>query len=147
MTGLKISDIDFDLLVQAVIQAESGGNPLAHSAVGAKGLMQLMDRTGQEWHQRLQIKEPYDPFNPEQNLKIGRAYLKWLIEQFDFDVELALAAYNWGIGKVGKVLNVTKVPASSFDHIKMLLPDETAQYVPKVLSKYRALEKEASIAI
>lgn len=110
-----------------MIKQESNNNPQAigpQTKYGtAKGLMQLMDATGKEWHQRLQIKEPYDPFNKEQNYKIGTAYINHLLKKYNGDEKLALMAYNWGPGNVSKWLNgeVNKIP------------EETTKYVKKIL--------------
>ena len=76
-------------LVKAIIMAESGYNPKAISKSGAKGLMQLMPGTANA----LGVK---DIFNPHQNISGGVRYFKQLMDQFDGDVKLALAAYNAG---------------------------------------------------
>ena len=80
-------------LVKAIIMAESGYNPNAISKKGAKGLMQLMPSTAQA----LGVE---DAFNPEQNISGGVRYFKQLVNRFDGDVKLALAAYNAGSKKV-----------------------------------------------
>lgn len=122
---------DYSELVKAVIQVESGGKPDAVSPVGAKGLMQLMDPTGKEWHSILKIEEPYNPFDPEQNVKIGTAYLGWLLEQFSGNDKLALAAYNGGIGYIKKKLK--SLIAKEYEEIEPFLHKETREYVTKVL--------------
>ena len=78
-------------LVQAVIGAESDGNPRAISRVGARGLMQLMPATAERFGVRY-----YELFDPEQNLEAGTRYLAWLVEQFPGDLGKILAAYNAG---------------------------------------------------
>ncbi len=80
-------------LVNAIVMAESEYNPRAVSKKGARGLMQLMPATAAA----LGVK---DSFNPEQNLDGGVRYFKKLMNRFDGDVELALAAYNAGSRKV-----------------------------------------------
>jgi hypothetical protein len=103
-------------LIRAVIQAESGGNPLAVSGAGAQGLMQLMPETAAE----LGVT---NPFEPTQNIMGGTSYLRRLLDRYRGDVKLALAAYNWGMG------NLEKRPEA--------MPKETKNYVAKVENYYR----------
>jgi soluble lytic murein transglycosylase-like protein len=80
-------------LIKAIIMAESGYNTRAISKKGAKGLMQLMPATARA----LGVE---DVFNPRQNISGGVRYFKQLVNQFDGDIKLALAAYNAGSRKV-----------------------------------------------
>jgi soluble lytic murein transglycosylase-like protein len=76
-------------LVNAVIQVESGWNPRAVSKKGAAGLMQLMPLTATRFGVQ-------DPFDIEQNIHAGVAYLAFLIDLFKGDLRLAVAAYQVG---------------------------------------------------
>ena len=98
-------------LIAAVIKAESGGNPRATSPKGAMGMMQLMPATARD----LGVTDPYDP---GQNIMAGTKYLKKLLDRYDGDRELALAAYNWGPGNLEK------------SHRSM--PRETIEYVARI---------------
>ncbi len=82
-------------LIQAVITAESCYNPRAVSRVGAKGLMQLMPETAA-------MLGVDDPFDPEQNIAGGVRYLRMMLDEFDQNKKLALAAYNAGPQAVHK---------------------------------------------
>lgn len=105
-------------LVHAVITAESGYNPVAVSRAGAQGLMQLMPQTAQRYAVR-------NAFDPRQNIAGGTRYLRDLLDLFDNDVALAVAAYNAGENAVLR-------------HGRRIPPyRETQAYVPKVLALYR----------
>lgn len=126
-------------LRNAIIKQESSGRADAIGpdtdgdtktlADNAKGLMQLMDPTGKEWHAKLGLSGKYDPFDKEQNKTIGTAYMAWLLEQFKGDEKLALAAYNYGIGNVK---NKMAKWGKSFKSIYPRLPLETQQYVMRI---------------
>ncbi len=104
------------LLVAAVMEVESGFDPNAVSAMGAIGLMQVLPTT-------VELYSDEDPFEPAVNVRVGVRYLRALLDQFDGDVTLALAAYNAG---PGNVLKHEGVPPFR----------ETRNYVERVLSLY-----------
>jgi hypothetical protein len=104
-------------LVRAVIQAESGYNRKALSNKGAMGLMQLMPETAS----LLKVRNPFDA---DENLRGGTAYLRSLIDRFAGRVELAVAAYNAGPGAVEKHRGIPPY-------------QETREYVKRVLSLYQ----------
>lgn len=106
------------LLIQAVIAQESGGDPRAVSPKGAKGLMQLMDETARE----MGVQDSMDPTG---NILGGTRYLRALLDRFDGDVSLTLAAYNAGAGVVDRYGGIPPYP-------------ETRRYVEQVLN-YRRL--------
>jgi soluble lytic murein transglycosylase-like protein len=86
-------------LIRAVIETESNWNSGAVSRKGAVGLMQLIPTTAQ----RFGVK---DMFNPKQNVDAGVRYLKSLLERYNGNLELALAAYNAGEGAVDRARGV-----------------------------------------
>ncbi len=101
-------------LIEAIIKAESNGNPKAVSAKGAKGLMQLIDSTAADMG-------VVDTFDVKQNVMGGSKYMKMLLNRFKGDLKLALAAYNAGPGNVEK-------------HDGIPPFKETINYVNKVLN-------------
>jgi len=117
-------------LVKAVIDAESSFNPNAVSRAGAKGLMQLMDGTSRG----LGVTNPLDP---EQNVQGGTRYLSDLLEKYNGNRAVALAAYNAGPGRVDRLGIKTDQDLKAKLH---LLPNETQAYVGKVLRLERQYE-------
>ncbi len=104
-------------LIKAMIMAESGYNSKAVSKRGAKGLMQLMPKTAKS----LGVE---DIFNPKQNISGGVRYFKNLVNQFNGDIKLALAAYNAGSSKVRLYQGIPPFKA-------------TKHYIKKVFKYYR----------
>jgi len=94
-------DLD-PFLIFALIKQESAFVAEARSYVGARGLMQLMPATAEEWTRRLRRSpvEDEDLYDPEVNIRLGIPYLARLVQQFDGSIEKALAAYNAGANSV-----------------------------------------------
>ena len=105
-------------LIAAVMKQESNFNASAVSTAGASGLMQLMPSTARY----LGVTDRNDP---EQNIMGGAKYLRQMLDQFDNNMETALAAYNAGPGNVAK-----------YDGIPPFT--ETQNYVKKVLNYFNA---------
>jgi soluble lytic murein transglycosylase-like protein len=104
-------------LVHAIIRVESDYDPKAVSSKGAMGLMQLIPATAQ----RFGVANPFDP---KQNLNGGVSYLKYLLNLFQGDLNLSLAAYNAGEHSVQRYGGIPAIP-------------ETQQYVRKVTDIYQ----------
>lgn len=105
-------------LIHAVIVVESNYDPRAVSPKGARGLMQIMPATARRFFGG-------DALDPRQNILTGSRYLRWLMDRFNQNTELAIAAYNAGEGAVVKAGN--RVPRNA----------ETLKYVPQVLDLYQ----------
>lgn len=101
-------------LALAVIRAESNFNPTAVSPKNAQGLMQLIPATSLRFNVR-------KPFDPEQNIRGGLAYLRWLLAYFEGNVALVAAAYNAGEGTVERYKGVPPY-------------EETRGYVKRIMS-------------
>jgi len=116
-------------LIIAVMRQESGFNPRARSYKGATGLMQLMPGTAQ----RFGVNNIYDP---AQNIEGGAAYLRFLLDKFDWDVDLVLAGYNAGENAV--VNSGYRVPRYR----------ETQNYVKSISARYdRAKNKSVAARV
>ena len=113
--------VDYNL-VKAVIKAESNFNPKAVSRAGAKVLMQLMPETAN-------ILQVNDSFHPEENIDGGVRYLRYLMNLYNDNLQLALAAYNAGEKAVFKYRGIPPYP-------------ETQTYVQRVLGYYQKFSRE-----
>lgn len=111
-------------LLRAVIVVESGFDAGARSPKGAVGLMQLMPATAQAYGAE-------DLADPRQNVEAGTRFLRDLLDRYQDDLELVLAAYNAGETAVERYGR--RIPPFA----------ETRRYVPKVLRVYRSLQEEA----
>lgn len=103
-------------LLRSVALTESGGNQFAISGAGAQGLFQFMPGTARDMGLR-----GNDVFDPIKSAEAAARYLSMLLQKNGGDLGKALASYNWGIGNVQK-------------YGMALMPQETRQYIPKVLS-------------
>lgn len=117
----KVHDLP-PAMVHAIIQVESNYNPRARSRAGAMGLMQLMPRTAKH----LGVEDAYDPV---ENIAAGTRYVRRLLDRYDGNWRLALAAYNAGPGNVQRYRGMPPFR-------------ETKRYVKKVQALYNA--KKAS---
>ena len=127
-----------DALPMLIMQAESGGDPLAVSPKGAMGLMQLMPDTAKEMATELGI--PYDEqrllADPNYNTALGTAYINKMLGRYNGNSTLAVAAYNAGPGNVDKWIKENGDPrkgdVSEADWIKSIPFEETRTYTGKI---------------
>ena len=119
----KAAKYDVDpALVAAVVETESRFKTNARSQVGARGLMQLMPKTGRWMGAR-------NLYNADQNVDAGAKYLKYLNTRFDGNLTKTIAAYNAGEGNVRRYKGIPPFR-------------ETRSYVKKVMSRYEARKKQ-----
>lgn len=141
-----IYHVDWKLL-KAQVRAESNFSPDAKSRVGARGLAQFMRNTWKEWSDGtpgIQEAPPLDlalmdPRDPEDAIMAQAAYMQWLLRLLDGDVRSALAAYNWGIGRMRRLLAEWKPPPDWLDQT----PAETQTYVKRILAFYQEYKSES----
>lgn len=111
----KLYGLEF-ALVKAIVRVESNFDPAAISEAGAIGLMQIMPAN-------LKAFRLHDPYNPRSNIMAGARYLKSLLDRYDNNLKLSLAAYNAGPGAVERFNGVPPYP-------------ETQNYINRVMGQY-----------
>jgi soluble lytic murein transglycosylase len=121
--------------VLAVIRTESAFNKDARSGAGARGLMQLMPATGRVTARKNRIPLPGTSYlyEADRNIRIGSAYLKQVMDQYDGNVVLASAAYNAGPHRVARWLPEAKKQVAE-NWIAAIPFDETRKYVQRILA-------------
>ena len=130
------NDLD-PLLVAAIIRVESNFNPQATSPKGARGLMQILPSTGSwiasQMHMADFREDSLD--DPEINVLLGTWYIRNLLQQFDGNMTIVLAAYNGGRGNVQNWLDESRWSGGTVD-LSQIPFTETRNYVWKVLRNY-----------
>ena len=111
----RLYDVEFSLL-KAIMKVESNFNPRAVSKKGAAGLMQIMPCNFTALHIR-------NPFDPRENIFGGARYIRRMLDRFNGEVPLALAAYNAGPEIVGRLRKIPPI-------------GETQSYVERVMKFY-----------
>lgn len=143
-------------IIKGVIQIESGFNPKARSPQNAIGLMQVVPKSGGRETWKFLYGEDHTPSkeileNPAANITLGTAYLAHIyydifsnIKNNAVRISLSLAAYNWGPGRVQKMIKRHGVPETVSATQALLskhAPKETSDYVTNVLKKSIAFAK------
>ena len=127
-------------LIYALIKAESNFEADAVSNKNAQGLMQLMPSTAEEVADKNDIELTEDNIlEPEININIGTIYISTLLKKYDC-IEVALAAYNAGIGNVDKWIDNGTIKADGSD-IENIPFKETNTYVRKIMRDYEIYKK------
>lgn len=130
------------LWIYAIIKVESNFDENAKSKSGAKGLMQLMDSTATELSKKAGINnfESNMLFNPEINIMLGTKYLDNLLSKYNGNYNLAIAAYNSGIGTVDTWIkkDIIALDGSNIENIPY---KETNMYVRKTINSYSMYSK------
>ncbi len=129
-------------LVYSMIKAESGFDPNAVSYRGAKGLMQIMDCTGDWAAEKIAIEDFVTDrlMEPDVNIQIGCWYIARLLKQYNNNTEVALAAYNAGSGNVSKWLQDDSKSRDG-QTLDVIPFDETKNYVAKIKKYYSMYKK------
>jgi soluble lytic murein transglycosylase len=139
-TTVEAAAAEFDvdpLLLWAVMREESRYDPEALSYVGARGLMQVMPST-QDWIAEQLGEEipPGEAFTAETGIRMGAWFLRFLLDYFEDDLELAIAAYNGGAGSVDSWQDDPLV-SNRDDFLRWIGFGETREYLSKVSLSYQ----------
>lgn len=126
-------------LLRAVVLSESSGDPTAVSPVGARGLMQIMPLTHLDAQQRFGVPEG-DLFDAEHNVDVGSRYLAHLLDRFDGDARLAVAAYHMGPTRVARLLQENPEMTSE-TLVATFAGPATRAYVERVLREREAFAR------
>lgn len=127
-------------LVAAVIRAESNFDEVALSKANAKGLMQLTDETALFCGEKLGLYiAEGDVYKPEINIRLGVYYLKRMLDMFNSDTDLAVAAYNAGEGRVKEWLS-NEAYSPDGKTLSVIPYEETRRHVEKI-NKYISIYK------
>ena len=131
--------LEFELL-QAVIATESGFDPQAVSPKGAVGLMQLIPETAERFGVRPLGKQSVSErlTDPRTNIQAGSRYLAWLINYFNGDLRLAVAAYNAGEGAVLKAGRRIPNYPETIDYVRKVTDLHVSLKPPRTVSQARA---------
>jgi len=124
------------LLIYAMIKAESNFNVDAKSHNGAKGLMQLMENTAIEVSEEKEI----NLHDPDTNIQLGTYYFSQLLEKYNYQIGIALAAYNAGMGNVNTWIERGTIKADGSD-LENIPYQETNMYVRKILNIYETYKE------
>lgn len=112
-------------ILSAVMHQESAGDPNAQSHAGAKGLFQFMSYTAKD----MGLK---DRTHPEDSAKAAAKYLGQLYNRYDNNLELTLAAYNWGLGNIDQYIK-PRTNGSTYERFKLSkMPAETQNYIARI---------------
>ncbi len=127
--------------VYSVIKVESNFDPEAYSSAGAKGLMQLMDKTAEECNRKgnFGYRIPSELYDPEKNIRLGCYYLSRLYQIYG-DRELVVTAYNGGTGNVDKWLADDNL-SDGKGGLSEIPYEETRNYVERVQKTLDAYNK------
>ena len=124
-------------MIAAIIYQESRFNPDAVSPAAAKGLMQIIPRTGDAIASALEKNDYHEKslLDPAESIRMGTWYFKQLLDQFDNRIEVALASYNGGPYNAKRWLNYCKTD-DVLEFIGAISYKETRNYVKIVLNNY-----------